>query len=189
MFASGEGSNLQSIMSKIEAEELDADLRVVICDKKEARALVRARRHKIPAFLVDPKAFASREEYEKKLVSLLIDREVELVVLAGYMRLVGKTLLDAFPERIINLHPSLLPKFKGANAVQQALDAKESETGTSVHIVNAELDGGEVLAQETVPIEEGDDVDSLQARIKEYEHELLPWAIQQIAEGKLLNLR
>ncbi len=189
VFASGEGTNLQSIIEHVERGDLDASIAAVVCDKKNAHALVRARRSGVPAFFVDPKAFASKDEFEGKLVSLLRQQGVELVVLAGYMHIVGSVLLGAFPNRIINLHPSLLPAFKGANAPQQAIDAKVKETGTSVHVVTRELDGGEVLAQEKVPVLEGDGASSLQERIKKTEHWLLPEVIQLIAEGKLLELR
>ncbi len=189
VFASGEGTNLQSIIEHIEREELDASIAAVICDKKNAHALVRARRSGVPAFFVDPKAFASKEAFEEKIVSILRERGVELAVLAGYMRIVGSVLLNAFPNRIINLHPSLLPAFKGANAPQQAINAGVKETGTSVHLVNEQLDGGEVLAQEKVPVLEGDDANTLQERIKKTEHRLLPEVIQLIAEGKLLDIR
>ncbi|MFQ5406633.1 MAG: phosphoribosylglycinamide formyltransferase [Candidatus Micrarchaeia archaeon] len=182
---SGEGTNLQSIIDRVKAGKLDAEVAVVISNKKEAHGLVRARRSGVPAFFVDPKAIKDRQKFDERVLEILTNHHVELVVMAGYMRLVQPLLISAFARRIINLHPSLLPKFKGANAPQQALDAKVEETGSTVHHVVAELDAGEPVLQVTVPVLEGDDADTLLKRIQKEEHKMLPKAIQMFADDKV----
>ncbi len=183
VFLSGNGTNLQSIIDHADQGLLDATVAVVISNKEQAYGLQRAKNHGIPAFFINPKEIQDRQEFDKKILKILKDHGVELVVLAGYIRLVQPLLINAFPRRIINLHPSLLPAFKGANAPQQALDAKVKVTGSTVHHVIAELDCGEPIFQVAVPILEGDDAETLLKRIQTEEHQMLPKAIQMFAEG------
>ncbi|MFH1106817.1 MAG: amidophosphoribosyltransferase [Candidatus Micrarchaeota archaeon] len=187
VLASGRGSNLQSIIDAVERKYLNVSIAVVVSDKQNAPALQRAATHAIEALHVDPKAFKDRAEYERRILEILSARNVDLVVLAGYMRIVGPTLLEAFPEAVINIHPTLLPKFRGCmgSACHQAvLDSGDAESGCTVHIVTPEVDGGPVIGQARVPVKPGDTAESLAERILAEEHRLLPEVIKVISEGK-----
>ena len=183
---SGRGSNLQAIIDAISARRLNAEIALVISNRPEAAGLRRAQNARVETVLVDhtDKAkFATREDYDRELVRLLRERNVGLVCLAGYMRLLTSVFLDAFPNAIVNIHPSLLPAFPGTNAQYQAWEHGVKWTGATVHFVTSELDGGPIILQETVPIKDGDDIDSLAARILEREHHLYPLAIQLVLNG------
>ena len=178
---SGRGSNLQAIIDAIAGRKLNADLAVVISNRPDAAGLKRAQDAGIETVIVDhtDKAnFATREDYDRALVRVLKDRDVRLVCLAGFMRVLTKVFLEAFPQAIVNIHPSLLPAFPGTNAQYQAWEHGAKWTGATVHLVNEELDGGPIVLQEPVPIKDGDDLDTLSARILEREHHLYPLAIQ-----------
>ena len=175
---SGRGSNFKSIYDAIQNKKLQAQIACVISNKADAQGLKNAQELKLPAFYLDTKNAASKANYEEQIVKLLKQHNCDLIILAGYMRLVGKTLLDAFPNRILNIHPSLLPAFKGLNAQKQALDYGVKLTGCSVHIVNEEMDGGKILAQCSVVVLENDTEDSLSNRILDKEHQLYPQTIQ-----------
>jgi phosphoribosylglycinamide formyltransferase-1 len=172
-------------MEQIEDGRLDAEVRIVISDVDNSGILSFARDFQIPGLYVCPGRFRTRlePEIEEDIVRLLLEADVELVVLAGFMRIVKQPLLRAFPRKIINIHPSLLPKFPGLEAWKQALAAGEKVTGCTVHFVDAAVDAGEVLGQETVPILPEDTPESLHARIQLSEHGLLPAVIAGIAEG------
>jgi phosphoribosylglycinamide formyltransferase 1 len=183
---SGRGSNLQAIIDAIAARRLNAEIALVISNRPDAAGLRRAQNAGVETVVVDhsDKAkFATREDYDRELVRLLKERNVGLVCLAGYMRLLTKVFLDAFPNAIVNIHPSLLPAFPGMNAQYQAWEHGVKWTGATVHFVTAELDGGPIILQETVPIRDGDDIDTLVARILEREHHLYPLAIQSVLNG------
>ncbi|MCU1383761.1 MAG: phosphoribosylglycinamide formyltransferase [Acidobacteria bacterium] len=180
---SGRGSNLQSIVDAIAARRLDATIAVVISNRAEAAGLQRARAAGIEAVHLSPRDFPDRDGYDRALAQLLRARGVEVVCLAGFMRLVGAALLDAFPNRILNIHPSLLPAFPGLDAQRQALEHGVRVTGVTVHVVNAELDGGPIVLQAAVPVVEGDTVDTLEARILAEEHRLYPEAIRVFLDG------
>lgn len=182
---SGKGTNLQSIIDHCKSGQLNAQVCVVISNKKDAYGLKRAQENDIPDYFLDPAKAKDKQDYDEQLLQLLQLHETDLVVLAGYMRVIQPFLIRAFPRRIINLHPSLLPLFKGSHAVQQALDAGAKETGCTVHFASEELDAGETIMQAKVPILAGDSEQTLQARIQEKEHEMLPKAIQLFAEGKI----
>ncbi|RAP33111.1 phosphoribosylglycinamide formyltransferase [Candidatus Marinamargulisbacteria bacterium SCGC AG-439-L15] len=167
---SGRGSNMEAILKNCLSGKLNAEIAVVISNKKEAGGLEVARTHNIPAITINPKTFSDKERYESEIVSQLNQASVDLVILAGYMRLVGQVMLNAFPKQIMNIHPSLLPKFKGLNAQKQALDAKESESGCTVHFVDKTLDGGPIIDQEIVKIYPNDTEESLSSRILKKEH-------------------
>jgi len=177
------GSGKGAIMERIVEGQLDAEVRIVISDSDNSGILSLARDFQVPGLYVRPGRFRTRlePENEKEIVRLLHEAEVELVILAGFMRIVKQPLLDAFPRRIINIHPSLLPKFRGLEAWKQALIAGERVTGCTAHYVDAAVDAGEILGQVTVPILPDDTPESLHARIQLSEHVLLPTVIAKIA--------
>ncbi|MDR2725735.1 MAG: phosphoribosylglycinamide formyltransferase [Candidatus Adiutrix sp.] len=174
---SGRGSNMAAVLEEIAAGRLAAEARVVISDNPEAPALALAAGRGLAAVVIERKDFPGRHEFEEALVRALKEREADLVVLAGFMRLVGPTLLSAFPGRIINIHPSLLPSFPGLEAQRQALEHGVRIAGCTVHYVNEVMDGGRIIAQAAVPVEPDDTVESLSARILAQEHRLLSRAI------------
>ena len=180
---SGRGSNLQSIIAAIAAARLDARVAVVVSNRPGALGLQRARDAGIEAVHLSPRDYADRDAYDRALADLLLARGVALVCLAGFMRLVGRPLLEAFPDRILNIHPSLLPSFPGLEAQRQALEHGVRVTGVTVHVVNAELDAGPIVRQAAVPVLEGDTVETLAARILVEEHRLYPEAIGMLLDG------
>ncbi|MHB9093821.1 MAG: phosphoribosylglycinamide formyltransferase [Eubacteriales bacterium] len=185
VLASGRGSNLQAIIDNIEAGELDAEVKVVICDKPAAFALERAKNHGILGKYVNPRDYAGKAEYEQGVVQSLKENQVELVVLAGYMRLVRNVLLEAFPDRVMNIHPALLPSFPGAHGQRDAVNYGVRFSGCTVHFVDGGIDTGPIILQAVVPVTQDDDEDSLAARILKEEHKLYSRAIQLCAEGRL----
>ena len=189
VLASGRGSNLQAIIDAIEAKALDATIVLVVSNKRDAIALERANRHGIRGLFLDPKSVAGepdlRRAYDEKILEVLKKHEVQLVLLAGYMKIVTAVLIDAYQWRMMNIHPSLLPSFPGLHAQQQALDAGVKVSGCTVHFVTEGVDQGPIIVQTAVPVNENDSVDALSARILEQEHRLYPRAIQLFAEGGL----
>ena len=180
---SGRGSNLQSIIDAVAAGAFDASIAVVISNRADAPGLQRARAAGIEAIHLDPRDYADRDAYDRALADALRARGVTLVCLAGFMRLVGRPLLDAFPQRILNIHPSLLPAFPGLDAQRQALDHGVRVTGATVHLVTSELDGGPIVLQAAVPVLDGDTVETLSARVLAEEHRIYPEAIRLVLEG------
>lgn len=188
VLGSGKGSNCRSLIETIQAGHLNARVGIVISDVPEAGILELADKHGIPAFHIPPGRFRTKfePERERMVVEALQTYGVELVVLAGWMRMIKGTMLNAFPRRIINVHPSLLPKYPGLRAWEQALLAKERITGCTVHFVDEGMDTGEIIAQQTVPIVEGDTANNLHARIQAAEHALVPQVVQWFAEGRVV---
>ncbi len=182
---SGRGSNLGAILSAIAGGTLDAEVRVVISNVAGAAGLARAKESNIPTAVVDHKAFASRPDFERAIIALLESHSVDYVVLAGFMRIVTSELLGAYPMRVVNVHPALLPSFPGVDAQKQALAYGVRVAGCSVHFVDTGTDTGPIIGQAVVPVLEGDDDESLSARILAAEHALLPKALQWIAEGRV----
>lgn len=183
---SGRGSNLQAIIDAVASHQLRADIAVVISNRPDAPGLEKARKASIPTCVFDHKntaAFPSREDYDRRLVQELKDRGVELVCLAGFMRLLSPSFIDAFPNAILNIHPSLLPAFPGINAQYQAWEHGVKMTGVTVHLVTSELDGGPIVLQECVEVREEDTDETLATRILEREHYLYPVAIQLLING------
>jgi phosphoribosylglycinamide formyltransferase-1 len=180
---SGRGSNLQSIIDAIRAGALDATVAVVISNRADAAGLLRAREAGVDVLFLDPKAHATRDVYDRDLAGVLQARGVDLVCLAGYMRFVGAPLLEAFPERILNIHPSLLPSFPGLEAQRQALEHGVRVSGATVHLVTAALDAGPIVLQAAVPVLDADTVESLSARILVEEHRLYPEALRLVLAG------
>ncbi|HEY8347087.1 MAG TPA: phosphoribosylglycinamide formyltransferase [Symbiobacteriaceae bacterium] len=182
---SGRGSNLQAILDACRDGRIDGQVVVVISDQPDAPGLERARKAGVEALFLDPKASPSRVAYSAALAEELKARQVDLVCLAGFMRIVHKPLLDAFPWRVMNIHPSLLPAFKGLRAQKQALDYGVKITGCTVHFVTEEMDGGPIICQAAVPVLEDDTEETLAERILKEEHRIYPEAIQLFALGKL----
>ncbi|MGH7271551.1 MAG: phosphoribosylglycinamide formyltransferase [Polyangiaceae bacterium] len=185
VLVSGGGTNLQAILDAIAARSLDARVAVVISNVLEAGALARARGAGVEAITVDHKAFATRSAFDEALVHTLRARGVDVVVLAGFMRIVTSVLLDAFPMRVVNIHPALLPAFPGVHSQQQALDYGARITGCTVHFVDGGTDTGPIIAQSAVPVLDSDDEATLTARILEEEHALLPRVLQWISERRV----
>ena len=180
---SGRGSNLKAVIDAIAAGGLEATIAVVISNQADAPGLGHAHAAGIETLVLSHKAFATREDYDRAMVKELQDRRVTLVCLAGFMRLLSPVFVDAFPDRILNIHPSLLPKYPGLHPQQQALDDGARVSGATVHFVNRDLDAGPVVRQREVPVLPGDTADTLAARILEVEHRLYPEAIQQVLDG------
>jgi phosphoribosylglycinamide formyltransferase-1 len=189
VLASGRGSNLQAVIDAIEAGQVQAKITAVISNKKDAAALERARKHGLPDVFVDPKPFAglpdSREAYDRALLELLEKHQVELVLLAGYMKIVTAVLLTAYANRMMNIHPSLLPSFPGLDVQKKAIDWGCKLAGCTVHFVTEGVDEGPIILQAAVPIVDDDTPDTLAARILVQEHKIYPRAVQLFAEGRL----
>lgn len=189
VLASGRGSNLQAIIDAIEARTLHATIAVVLSNNKDAQALERARKHGAPEVFLDPKPFTgqpdSREAYDRAILEVLRQYEVELVLLAGYMKIVTSELVTAYANRMMNIHPSLLPSFPGLDVQKKAIEHGCKLAGCTVHFVTAGVDEGPIIIQAAVPIVEGDTSDTLAARILEQEHRIYPRAVQLYAEGRL----
>ena len=180
---SGRGSNLQALIDAVGDGRLHATIAVVISNRADAAGLARARQAGIETLCIDHREFRSRDEHDRAVARELQARDVGLVCLAGYMRLVGAPLLGAFPNAILNIHPSLLPAFPGVDAQRQALEHGAKVSGVTVHLVTAELDGGPIVIQRTVPVLDGDTPDTLSARILAEEHRAYPEAVAAILEG------
>jgi phosphoribosylglycinamide formyltransferase-1 len=185
VLVSGSGTNLQAILDAVRDRKLDARVAVVVSNVEGAAALERARSAGVPAVVVDHKHFADRGAFDAAVVERLGEHGVEVVVLAGFMRLLTPVLLDAFPMRIVNVHPALLPAFPGVHGVRQALAYGVRVAGCTVHFVDRGTDTGPIIAQTAVPVLDDDDEATLTARILEKEHELLPRVLQWIAEGRV----
>lgn len=181
VFASGSGSNFQAIQEAIERGELNAQIQLVITDKPGAFVVTRANNFGIPVVELAPKTFADKAAYEAKLVELLQENEAEWVILAGYMRLIGETLLTAYENRIINIHPSLLPSFPGKDAIGQAMAHGVKVTGVTVHYVDAGMDTGKIIAQDAVEVIDGNR-EQTEARIHKLEHALYTNTLKQLFE-------
>lgn len=189
VLASGRGSNLQAIIDGIEASQVQASIVAVISNKKDAAALERARKHGLKDLFVDPKPFAgqpdSREAYDRALLAILQQHDVELVLLAGYMKIVTAVLVKAYANRMMNIHPSLLPSFPGLDVQKKAIEWGCKLAGCTVHFVTEGVDEGPIILQAAVPILDSDSPETLAARILVQEHKLYPRAVQLFAEGRL----
>jgi phosphoribosylglycinamide formyltransferase 1 len=185
VLGSGSGTNFQALLDAIQSSELNADIVLVMSDVPQARILERARKADIPATLIDCRGFANKfpDEVQSEVAAAMRDAGADLICLAGFMRLIKAPLLNAFPQRVINIHPSLLPAFPGLEAWKQALDAGVSETGCTVHYVDAGMDTGPHILQAKVPVLTDDTYATLHARIQEAEHRIYPEAVQRIASA------
>src|SRR5690625_2972111 len=179
IFASGTGSNFEAIM---DTSDLACDVVLLVCEKPGATVIEKANRMEVPTYVFEPKKYASKEAYEKKLVERLRAEKIDWIFLAGYMRIVGLTLLQAYEGKIINIHPSLLPAFPGKDAIGQAYSAGVKTTGVTVHYVDTGIDTGPIIAQKEVPILPEDTEDTLKQRIQRVEHSLYPEIVNQLIE-------
>ncbi len=185
VLASGNGSNLQAIIKAVKANKIKADLVLVFSDKADAFALTRARKAKIPAAALSPKGFPDRESFDRAVIDLLREHKVDFIVLAGYMRILSPLFIRAYANKILNIHPSLLPAFKGAHAIRDAFDYGVKVTGVTVHFVNEEIDNGAVILQEAVPILPKDNLAKLEQKIHRAEHKIYFRAVNLFATGKI----
>lgn len=183
VFASGAGTNFEAIAQACISGQLDATVALLVCDKPAAEAVARAERLGIECFAFNPKDYATKSEYEQQIVALLDSRGVELVCLAGYMRIVGEKLLSAYGGRIINIHPSLLPAFAGARAVEQAIEYGVKVFGITIHWVDQTLDGGKIIAQQAFNYE-GDDAEEVHRIGQQIEHRMYVETIKKILQNK-----
>jgi phosphoribosylglycinamide formyltransferase 1 len=185
VLVSGRGSNLQAIIDSIEREELDAYISIVISNTRNAIALKRAEEHGIKTIFIDPAQYLNSKEYDKALTGILKECSIDLICLAGYMRILGGEVIQSFEKKIINIHPSLLPAFPGLNAQKQAIEYGVKFSGCTVHFVELGVDSGPIILQTVVPVYDKDDEKSLSKRILEQEHHLYPKAIKMIKESKV----
>ncbi len=182
---SGSGSNLQAIMDQIDSGKINAKISAVISNKADAYGLERADKAGIPTVLLEHTHFSDREEFDQSLAQIIESYEPNLIVLAGFMRILSDGFVAQFQNKLINIHPSLLPKYKGLHTHKRALENGESEHGASVHFVIPELDAGKVIVQGVVPVKNKDTEDSLASRVHKIEHKIYPLAIEWLANGKL----
>ncbi|TFI75678.1 phosphoribosylglycinamide formyltransferase [Carnobacterium divergens] len=183
VFASGNGSNFEAIVKIMNQGEIEGAIVLVFSDRTDAYVLERAKNLQIPVRSFSPKQFTNKVEYEKEILKELKAKEVELLVLAGYMRLIGPTLLNAYPNRILNIHPALLPEFPGLHGIRDAFEAGVKQTGVTVHYVDNGVDTGPILAQKRVNIEENETLASLELKIHQAEHQLYPEVIQDVIQA------
>jgi len=185
VFASGRGSNFQSIIDNIKSGDIPAEIKLLISDRQDAGALKRAEHEEIEHLFIDPDHFETKADYEEELIGLLENAGVELVVLAGYMRILSPLFVKHFQNQIINIHPSLLPAFKGLDAQEQAVDYGVKYSGCTVHFVDQGMDTGPIIKQAVVEVEADDSADDLAARILKEEHKIYPEAVKLIAVGRI----
>jgi phosphoribosylglycinamide formyltransferase-1 len=187
VFGSGSGTNCQSLIDAIAAGKLNAQIKVVIADREDAKILERARKHNIPALFLDCAPFKSKldEEAQECAIQILRDHAVDTIALAGFMRVIKPGLLEAFPNRVFNIHPALLPAFPGLHAWKQAISSGAKIAGCTVHFVDAGIDSGPIINQKAVPVLDDDTPETLHARIQEQEHIAYPEALQWLAEDRI----
>lgn len=185
VLVSGSGTNLQAIIDRIESGDIRAEIACVISNKADAYALTRASRHGIPVEVHDNSRFADRRSYDAETVAILRRYKVDLVILAGFMRILTDVMVNAFPNAIMNIHPALLPSFPGLHAQQQALDYGVCFSGCTVHFVDCGTDTGPIILQSVVPVEQNDSVETLSARIQGAEHQTFAAAIKLFVDGKI----
>lgn len=182
IMASGNGTNFEAVVKAIADDRLNAEIRVLIYNNPHAQVKERAEKYNIPAILVDHRNYQQRENFDHEIVAVLKAYGADWIVMAGWMRIITQVLLDSYPNRVINIHPSLLPSFKGIKAIEQALEAKVKITGCTAHLVSLEIDSGEIIMQAAVPVLPEDTTDTLHARIQVQEHNILPQAIALAAK-------
>lgn len=185
VFASGSGSNFQAIVDAVHAGRLDVRIELLVCDRPKSRVVERAAAAGVPVHTFRPKDYDAREQYEQEILAKLQELEIDLIVMAGYMRLITGVLVEPFYGRLINIHPSLLPSFPGVNAIGQALEHGVKLTGVTVHFVDGGMDTGPIIAQRAIAVENGDTEDTIAKRVHGIEHELYTEVIGWIREGKV----
>ncbi len=182
IFASGNGSNFEAIAQAVEKQDIQAEIAVLFCDQKSAFVLERAAKYQVPTVSFSPKDFSSKVDYENEIKRMMHEFDVELIVLAGYMRIVGLTLLEAFPKKIINLHPSLLPSFPGLHGIQDAFDYGVKVSGITIHYIDEGVDTGPIIAQVPTEITAEDTLESLEEKIHQLEHYWYPKVLGEIIQ-------
>jgi phosphoribosylglycinamide formyltransferase-1 len=185
VFASGRGTNFAAIIRAVKKGIIKANLTLLVCDNPKALALGKAKRAGVKIALVKREDFATKEDFEVKIIGHLEENKIDLIVLAGFMRILGPELVQKYNGRILNIHPALLPSFKGTQGIKDAFDYGVKVTGVTVHFVDEAMDHGPIILQAPVKIEEGDTLESLEAKIHKLEHKLYPQAIRFFVEGKL----
>lgn len=180
IFASGSGSNFQAIADAIQNKKLEATIALLVCDNPQAFVIERARKLQIETFVFNPKSFSSKAEYETFIAKKLLDLNIHLVVLAGYMRIIGQTLLAQFPNKIINIHPALLPSFPGAHGIKDAYEYGVKVFGVTVHFVDAGVDTGTIIDQESFKMETPMTIEEVEEKIHQIEHQIYPKVLQKI---------
>jgi len=185
IFVSGSGTNMENLARKVQLGELNCEIALVLCDNPNAFALTRAAQFKLETFVIERKNFKSKAEFDSKITEKLKEKKVEAIFLAGFMRILGPEFVRAWRWKILNIHPSLLPKYPGAHAIKDAFEAKEKGTGVTVHFVDEEIDSGPVILQRRVPIKSNDTLESLEVRVHAIEYELYPEAVRLFLSGKL----
>lgn len=185
VLVSGNGTNLQAIIDSIEAGGLDAKIKIVLSNNANAYAIERAKKHRIPTFIITDSHFQTREDSDRHLVEILKSHSIDLVVLAGFMRLLTPVLIKSFPMRIINIHPALLPAFPGLHAQKKAVEYGAKFSGCTVHFVDEGVDTGPIIIQAVVPLDDNDTEETLSKKIQKEEHRIYPQAIRLIAEARL----
>jgi len=183
IMASGSGTNFDAVAQAIADKKLNAEIKVLIYNNPQALVKSRAAQWQIPAVLINHREYSKRKELDQEIVNTFQKYDVQWIIMAGWMRIVTQVLLDNFPDRVINIHPSLLPSFKGINAIKQALNAKVKITGCTVHLVNLEVDSGQIIMQSAVPILPDDTLETLHKRIQIQEHLILPQAISLVVNS------
>lgn len=179
LFASGNGSNVQAIIEAAQEGIITETIQCIVCDNPRAYVIERAKEAGIQTFVLSPNDCSSREEWEEAILNFLLDNQVDFIVLAGFMRIIGEQLLNHYPQKIINIHPSLLPAFPGRRSIEDAFEAKVEETGVTVHYVDSGIDTGEIIAQEGLTIQKHWTLDELENHIHAIEHRLYPITIQK----------
>ena len=182
ILASGSGTNFEALATACENGKIPAKITLLVCDNANAFVLQRAKAHNVPIFLFDAKNYASKKEYETEILNKLIEYQIDIICLAGYMRIVGETLLNAFPQKILNIHPALLPAFKGANAIDDAFNFGVKVFGVTIHFIDNTIDGGTIIAQRAFEYH-GNDRAEVEQKIHEIEHELFPEAVNLVISG------
>lgn len=182
VFASGSGTNFETILQHIEDGSLPVQCQCLIVDKEQAYARTRAKQHQIEEYYFNPKSYPNKEAYETDILKVLKEKKVDLIVLSGYMRFIGKVLLEAYPKAIINLHPAYLPEFPGAHSIQDAFEAGVSQTGVTVHYVDEGVDTGPIIRQERVPIDPNWNLETLEEHVHAMEYDLFWQVIKSVAE-------
>jgi len=185
VLVSGSGSNLQSIIDHIEQGSLDAEIKIIISNIPDAYALKRAQIHHLPSLIISHDDFEKREEFDGEIVRIFKSKGVELIVMAGFMRIITSVLINAYPARVMNIHPALLPSFPGMHAQRQAIDYGVKFSGCTVHFVDQHVDSGPIIIQAIVPVLDDDTEETLSARILKEEHRIYPQAIQFFASGRI----
>lgn len=180
IFASGSGSNFQAIVEAVRAGDVRVSVEMLICDQPGAFCVIRAEELGVPVLTFRPKDYPSKKAYEEEVLAAMHEKGIEWIILAGFMRLIGPALLEAYPNRILNIHPSLLPAFPGKDAVGQAIAAGVKVSGVTIHYVDAGMDTGPIIAQEAITIEEGDDAARVHQKIQQVEHRLYPAVIEKV---------